>query len=468
MAARGDPPGPPGAAAFDAFVLEYQDMVYAVAVRLLANEAEAEDVAQTVFLRAYERFEELKGEATVPGWLKTVTTNLCLNHLERYRARWRFFSEMGEAGGPAFDVAATAAEPGSGAGRRRSARAAGSGVASAATAPAGAARVVPLRAARLRRHRAAARGLGRQGEDRHASRSARAAAVAVMTMEPDDLERLVHRALADLPMPRAPRTFRPRVMAAVALPDVGHPWFTWPWPLQVAAVLLVVAVVSALGMGVADAAGGSSARMLPDSVQTGAGYVGGAAETSCGSHACDGTDVVGGGGADRQAGAAAHGGVVHRVRVVFGGVEPRGPWRGIPVMTRLIRLAMMCAICAWGPVALAQAPDPARDAPAATSDGATRARPAPEPAAPAPTGTERPTRARTAAPTRRLRSASTPRPAPQPGEERVTMIDATRAPSTGHNPGFRLGQDQIIRKGDAFQDVVVVFGNVVVEGACLR
>ena len=111
MAARGDPPGPPGAAAFDAFVLEYQDMVYAVAVRLLANEAEAEDVAQTVFLRAYERFDELKGEATVPGWLKTVTTNLCLNHLERYRARWRFFSEMGEAGGPAFDVAATAASP---------------------------------------------------------------------------------------------------------------------------------------------------------------------------------------------------------------------------------------------------------------------------------------------------------------------------------------------------------------------
>ena len=104
MAARGDPPGPPGAAAFDAFVREYQDMVYAVAVRLLANEAEAEDVAQTVFLRAYERFAELKGEATVPGWLKVVTTNLCLNHLERYRARWRFFSEMGAADAPAFDV----------------------------------------------------------------------------------------------------------------------------------------------------------------------------------------------------------------------------------------------------------------------------------------------------------------------------------------------------------------------------
>ena len=77
-----------------------------------------------------------------------------------------------------------------------------------------------------------------------------------MTMEPDDLERLVHRALADLPMPRAPRTFRPRVMAAVALPDVGHPWFTWPWPLQVAAVLLVVVGRGCARMGVADAAGG--------------------------------------------------------------------------------------------------------------------------------------------------------------------------------------------------------------------
>lgn len=111
MAARGDPSGPPGAAAFDAFVREYEDMVYAVAVRLLANEADAEDVAQMVFLRAYERFAEIASDARVAGWLKTVTTNLCLNHLERYRARWRFFSEMGEAGSPAFDAPSADASP---------------------------------------------------------------------------------------------------------------------------------------------------------------------------------------------------------------------------------------------------------------------------------------------------------------------------------------------------------------------
>ena len=80
---------------FEAFVQEYQDMVYATAVRLLGNAADAEDVAQTVFLKAFERFDEIGTSPAVAGWLKTVTTNLCLNHLARYRSRWRFFSELG-------------------------------------------------------------------------------------------------------------------------------------------------------------------------------------------------------------------------------------------------------------------------------------------------------------------------------------------------------------------------------------
>jgi RNA polymerase sigma-70 factor, ECF subfamily len=79
---------------FEAFMKAYQDMVYTTAVRLLGNEAEAEDISQEVFLKAYERFDELSSSPTAGGWLKTVARNLCLNHLSRYRARWRFFSEM--------------------------------------------------------------------------------------------------------------------------------------------------------------------------------------------------------------------------------------------------------------------------------------------------------------------------------------------------------------------------------------
>jgi RNA polymerase sigma-70 factor (ECF subfamily) len=79
---------------FEGFMRAYQNMVFSTAVRLLGNDAEAEDIAQEVFLKAYERFKDLSQSPTVGGWLKTVTTNLCLNHLTRYRARWRFFSEF--------------------------------------------------------------------------------------------------------------------------------------------------------------------------------------------------------------------------------------------------------------------------------------------------------------------------------------------------------------------------------------
>ena len=83
---------------FEAFVRRFQDMVFGTAVRLLGNAAEAEDVAQTVFLRAFERFAEVGDSPTAAGWLKTVTTNLCLTHLTRYRARWRLFSELDPTG----------------------------------------------------------------------------------------------------------------------------------------------------------------------------------------------------------------------------------------------------------------------------------------------------------------------------------------------------------------------------------
>ena len=85
---------------FEGFLLEFQDMVYATALRLLGNPAEAEDVAQTVFLKAFEHFGELHGNPSAPGWLKTVATHECLNHLSRYRKRWSFFAEAPENAGP--------------------------------------------------------------------------------------------------------------------------------------------------------------------------------------------------------------------------------------------------------------------------------------------------------------------------------------------------------------------------------
>ncbi|HUD83089.1 MAG TPA: sigma-70 family RNA polymerase sigma factor [Candidatus Saccharimonadales bacterium] len=81
------------AATFEAFMRNYQNMVFSTAMRLTGNLAEAQDISQEVFLKAFERFADLRDNPRAPGWLKTVAINLSLNHLSRYRSRWTLFSD---------------------------------------------------------------------------------------------------------------------------------------------------------------------------------------------------------------------------------------------------------------------------------------------------------------------------------------------------------------------------------------
>jgi RNA polymerase sigma-70 factor, ECF subfamily len=72
----------------------YQDMVFTTSARLVGDDRQAEDIAQEVFLKAFENFEQLRTSPSAGGWLKTVARNLSLNHIYRYRRRWRMFSEL--------------------------------------------------------------------------------------------------------------------------------------------------------------------------------------------------------------------------------------------------------------------------------------------------------------------------------------------------------------------------------------
>ncbi len=72
----------------------YQDMVFSTAARLTGDAAQAEDIAQEVFVKAWQSFDMLRESPTPGGWLKTVARNLTLNHLSRHRSRWRFFSDL--------------------------------------------------------------------------------------------------------------------------------------------------------------------------------------------------------------------------------------------------------------------------------------------------------------------------------------------------------------------------------------
>ena len=73
---------------FNAFMRNYQDMVYSTAVRIVGQEADAEDIAQNVFLKACERFAKLAENPGAGGWLKVVATNLSLNHPRSPAPSW--------------------------------------------------------------------------------------------------------------------------------------------------------------------------------------------------------------------------------------------------------------------------------------------------------------------------------------------------------------------------------------------
>jgi len=77
---------------------DHQDRVYTTAVRLMGSPAQAADIAQDTFLRAYEHFDTLRGNPAAGAWLRTVATRLALNQLTRHQRRWRLFSELQPAG----------------------------------------------------------------------------------------------------------------------------------------------------------------------------------------------------------------------------------------------------------------------------------------------------------------------------------------------------------------------------------
>ena len=81
---RGDP------RTFEELVVAHQHRVFGVALRMLRNRAEAEEVAQEVFLRVHRAIDDFRGEAKLSTWLYAIASRLCLNRLasgERRMAR---------------------------------------------------------------------------------------------------------------------------------------------------------------------------------------------------------------------------------------------------------------------------------------------------------------------------------------------------------------------------------------------
>jgi len=67
--------------AFEDLVTTHQHRVFGVALRMLDNAGEAEEIAQETFLRAHRSLAEFRGDAKVSTWLYAIVSRLCLNRL---------------------------------------------------------------------------------------------------------------------------------------------------------------------------------------------------------------------------------------------------------------------------------------------------------------------------------------------------------------------------------------------------
>ncbi len=73
--------------AFEALVRRYQGWVFTLAVRMLGDRAEAEDMAQEIFLKAYRGLKRFKGASRFSTWLYAIASHHCLNQLAARRRR---------------------------------------------------------------------------------------------------------------------------------------------------------------------------------------------------------------------------------------------------------------------------------------------------------------------------------------------------------------------------------------------
>ena len=68
--------------AFNALVLKYQDVMYRTALRILGQDALAEDVTQDAFISAYQHILDFRG-GSLKAWFMRILVNKCYDDIRR-------------------------------------------------------------------------------------------------------------------------------------------------------------------------------------------------------------------------------------------------------------------------------------------------------------------------------------------------------------------------------------------------
>jgi RNA polymerase sigma-70 factor, ECF subfamily len=85
------------AASFEPLVQKYSPRVFATARRYARRDSEVEDIAQEVWLKAFDKLKSFRGEAPFEHWLMRMTVRTCYDFLRGHqRNRESSFSELSE------------------------------------------------------------------------------------------------------------------------------------------------------------------------------------------------------------------------------------------------------------------------------------------------------------------------------------------------------------------------------------
>jgi RNA polymerase sigma-70 factor (ECF subfamily) len=70
-------------AAFAALVQQHQQMIHALTFRMTGSAADAQDLAQDTFARAFQQLDRFRGDSKFSTWLCRIAVNACLNWRRR-------------------------------------------------------------------------------------------------------------------------------------------------------------------------------------------------------------------------------------------------------------------------------------------------------------------------------------------------------------------------------------------------
>lgn len=74
--------------AFEKLLKRYQQPVLSTVYRYTGDAAAAEDLAQEVFIKVWEKARSFKGRSKFSTWLYRITVNHCLNYQAKRKLRW--------------------------------------------------------------------------------------------------------------------------------------------------------------------------------------------------------------------------------------------------------------------------------------------------------------------------------------------------------------------------------------------